>query len=189
MTAFEAKDSRSLRVPSQTIAYVILFFYILYSLGEALNIKWSDSHLPFVYGGISNGTDVSNSNATDVGLPNSNSMTVLAAWQANLPTAAGFLNGCLIFSVLSAANSSLYVASRTLYGLTRTVPQTNWFGRQIHKLSVVEPKTGVPIAALLVSAVSFFWLPFLQLKGGYGIQVVRTIKQYCIALVEIYSSS
>jgi amino acid transporter len=66
----------------------------------------------------------------------------------------------------------LYVSSRTLYGLTREIPDTNWFGRKLHGLSIVVRQTGVPAAALVFSAVSFFWLPFMQLKAGYAIQDV-----------------
>jgi amino acid transporter len=100
-------------------------------------------------------------------------MTVTATWVAGYHNLAGFLNGCLIFSVLSSSNTALYIASRTLYGMTREIPRTNFLGRQLNNLSIVVPKTGVPAAALLVSAVSFFWLPFVQLKGGYAVQDVH----------------
>ena len=99
-------------------------------------------------------------------------MVIIAIWSAGYRKLAGFINGCLIFSVLSSSNTSLYVSSRTLYGLVREMPGTNWINMKLKVLSLVERHTAVPTVALFVSAVSFFWLPFLQLKGGYSIQNV-----------------
>jgi amino acid transporter len=175
VTAFEAESSKSLRRPSQIIAYITLLLYLLCLLGELLNIQWTNRHLPSIYNGV--GDDSSNSATPDN--PSSTSMLIIAIWQAGFPKAlAGFINGCLIFSVLSASNTSLYVASRTLYGMARDIPKTNWLGRQMHKISLVVPKTGVPAAAILLSAISFFWLPFIQLKKGYAVQYVR-VSQHC----------
>lgn len=84
----------------------------------------------------------------------------------------GFLNGCLIFAALSAANTSLYIASRALYGMTRAINPWKWFG-WLKLLGTVWHKSGVPMWALVASALSFGWLPFLQLKGGYAIADVR----------------
>jgi amino acid transporter len=165
VTAFEAKSSKSLRLPSQIMAYVIFFLYFLCTLGEVLNVKWNNDHLPIIYGGIGGSGFVG-------GNLQSTSITIIATWEAGFYKLAGFLNGALIFSVLSAANTSLYVASRTLYGLTREIPRTSFLGRRLNDLSYVTPKTGVPVVALLISAVSFFWLPFLQLRKGYAVQDV-----------------
>ena len=175
VTAFEAESSKSLRRPSQIIAYITFLLYLLCLLGELLNVRWTNSHLPSIYNGV--GDDSSNSATPDN--PSSTGMLIIAIWQAGFPKAlAGFINGCLIFSVLSASNTSLYVASRTLYGMARDIPKTNWLGRQMHKISLVVPKTGVPAAAILLSAISFFWLPFIQLKKGYAVQYVR-VSQHC----------
>jgi amino acid transporter len=168
VTAFEAKNSTSLRWPSRIIAYAIFILYFLCTIGETLTVGWRDTHLPQIYQGLANST-----NGGGLGTmtpPNSTSLVVNAAWAAGHHNIASLLNGCLVFSVLSASNTSLYVSSRTLYGLTHDVPDTNWFGKRINKLSLVVRQTGVPAPALLFSAVSFFWLPFLQLKAGYAIQ-------------------
>jgi len=169
VTAFEARFSKSLRRPSQVMAYVAFLLYFLCALGEVLNVKWNNNHLPAIYGGIGNNTVPQSTED-----PQSTSMLVIAAWEAGYKDLAGFLNGCLIFSVLSASNTSLYVASRTLYGLTREADKHKL--RAIHVMSTVVPKTGAPAAAVVVSALSFFWLPFLQLKGGYTIQRVSVSK-------------
>ena len=174
VTAFEARDLKSLRGSSQIIAYVILLIYFLCAIGETLNVKWTNSDLPVIYGGVGNSTATSTTSDTTTG---SSSMIIIAAVKAGIANMPGFLNGCLLFSVLSASNTSLYVASRTLYGLTRKIPRSaNPFMKIFHSFSFVIPSTGVPAAALIVSAISFFWLPFLQLKGGYAIQAVSRSK-------------
>ncbi|KUJ15957.1 uncharacterized protein LY89DRAFT_697946 [Mollisia scopiformis] len=164
VTAFEARYSTSLKWPSRVIAYAVFLLYFLCTIGETLTVQWRDDHLPTIYGGGKN------SNGTALSPPSSTSLVVNAAWEAGHHALAGFLNGCLIFSALSASNTSLYVSSRTLYGLAREIPDTNWVGKRLNKLSLVVRQTGVPAAALLFSAISFFWLPFLQLKAGYAIQ-------------------
>ena len=88
-------------------------------------------------------------------------MVAIATWQAGFYNLTGFLNGCLIFSILSSFNSLLYVASRTPYGLKREIPRTTFLGRMLNNLSIVVPKTGVLAAAPLFSALSFFWPPFV----------------------------
>lgn len=171
MTAFEARSSRSLRLPSQTLSYFTLLIYFLCLLGQCLNVPWTNDHLPLVYGGIGNGfTDTK-----DLVDPRSSSLTVIALWLWGKKHMAGFLNGAMIFSTLSASNTSLYVASRTLYGLALDIPTTTWLGRFLHSFSVVVPKTGVPARALIMTAFAFFWLPFINLRPGYAVQYVRPL--------------
>jgi amino acid transporter len=102
---------------------------------------------------------------------------VIALWDWGKKELAGFLNGALIFSVLSASNTSLYVASRTLYGLALDVPTTSRAGKILHSFSVVVPQTGVPARALIFSALAFIWLPFINLKQGYAVQYVGSNTQ------------
>ena len=163
VSAFEARDLRSLRVPSQIIAYFIIFIYLLLAIGEFLNVEWVDSALPPIYGGINEDS------VKTVGIPSrSKAVFVIAAVQAGYKNIPGLLNGFMIFSALSASNSSLYIASRSLYGMTRTINPWKWFSF-MKVLGSVWHKTGVPMWALFVSFIAFLWLPFLQLKRGYAI--------------------
>lgn len=168
VTAFEARTSRSLRLPSQSIAYVTLLLYFLCLLGQCLNVPWTDPHLPPIYGGIGDGA----TDTKDLKNPASGSLTILALWSWDKKHLAGFLNGAMIFSVLPASNTALYVASRTLYGVARDVSRSNLLGRCINDLSVVVPKTGVLARALIVSAMALIWLPLISLKGGLAVQYV-----------------
>jgi amino acid transporter len=78
-------------------------------------------------------------------------------------TAAAIINGALVFSVLSAANTSLYIASRTLYGLTYRILGRSAISKQFKRLSAVWEVTGAPASALFWSVLIFYALPFLEL--------------------------
>ncbi|KAL9103249.1 MAG: hypothetical protein Q9163_001700 [Psora crenata] len=167
VTAYEAKDLRSIRRPSQIIAYFILALYFFCAIGELLNVGWTNGALPKKY---LNPNLVTRGNDGQIG---SGAIIVVAAFQSGHKKLAGLLNGCIIFSALSAANSSLYIASRILYGMTREIDSRSPIAI-LKGLSSVWNKTGVPVRALWVSFIAFIWLPFLQLKGGVAISDVRT---------------
>ena len=168
VTAYEARDLRSIRTSTQVIAYVILCSYLFCAIGEFHNVEWTDPALPSKY--INRKTfsdDVQNQNAK----LSTGAIFVIAAFNAGRKKMAGFLNGCMIFSALSAANSSLYMASRILYGMTRDIHPRSPFAI-FSGLGSVWNQTGVPVRALTVSFLGFVWLPFLRLKGGIAIEDV-----------------
>ncbi|KAI1375787.1 amino acid permease-domain-containing protein [Hypoxylon crocopeplum] len=86
-------------------------------------------------------------------------------------------NMFLVFSALSCANTNLYLASRTLFGLTNQIDGGSnvpwyltvlaWFGRT--------NSYRVPIRAMAVSALAFAWVPFLQLGGGAGVNTFISV--------------
>ena len=157
VTAFEASNTRSLRGPSRAIAWVIFALYAFTLISELLVFSWMDPTLPAIYGN-SNTTQVPN--AVNAG---KTAMAVVAAERTGHPLLASFLNGCYIYSCLSASNSALYVASRTLYGLARDTPeQPNGFSHFFKKFEQTTTRTRVPALALVASAAAFFWLPFLS---------------------------
>ena len=162
MTAYEAKSEASIKYPSRIIAYVTSAAYFFVSLGAALTVNWNDPRL--------RAADTSEG----AKCPRTTSMIIIATCEAGYPNMAHFLNGFLIFSVLSGGNTALYVASRTLYGITRDLHNNkNPITRKLVMLSAVVPQTGVPAPALLVSWAVFLWLPFLYLKDRDSIKDVR----------------
>jgi amino acid transporter len=167
VTAFEARNTKSLRRPSQIIAYFIMLLYIFASIAGLLNVNWKDTRLPQIGIGTSNGTATA-----DKAPPQSSNMAVLVIWDAGFESLAGFINACLIFSLVSVSNTSMYVASRTLYGMTRKIWAENIVAKVLRSFSIVVPKTGVPAAALMVSAISFVWMPFVEYRKGYATQAV-----------------
>src|SRR5271156_4341340 len=90
VTSFEARDTKSLRRPSQIIAYFIVLLYILASIAGLLNIRWGDPRLPQIGISTSNGTATA-----DTTTPQSNNIAILVIWDAGFEFLAGFINTCL----------------------------------------------------------------------------------------------
>jgi amino acid transporter len=164
VTAFEAKSPRTaLRSPSKFIAYIIVALFFLCGIGEALNLPWNAA-------GLTELSDAKMKKRADstidntAGLKHTSSALVLAAERAGDLGLAGFFNACLIYSCLSAANTALYVSSRTLYGLCREVDpdDTRIIYRLAAKLGELDPRTRVPIWSIVLSVLAFFWVPFLH---------------------------
>lgn len=176
ITAFEARDLRSLRIPSQTIAYFVVSIYLLLAIGEFLNVDWTNTDLPQINGGI-NEHPVKTT-------PRSRAIFVIAAIQAGYKRMPGLMNGCMIWSALSAANSALYIASRTFYGMTREINPWRWF-KFLKEFGDVWYRTEVPMWALFASFIAFLWLPFLHLKTGSATADLSAQKDNAIADVGI----
>ncbi|KAI1092772.1 amino acid permease/ SLC12A domain-containing protein [Rostrohypoxylon terebratum] len=90
---------------------------------------------------------------------------VIAAELAGAPGVADAFNAFLIFTALSCANTNLFIASRMLFGLVNQVeggPDEHWYLNVLAWLGRTNSYR-VPIRAVAVSAISFMWLPFLQL--------------------------
>lgn len=97
---------------------------------------------------------------------------VVAISRAGVPVLPGFLNGCIIIFVFSAANSDLYIAARTIYGLSRE-------GNAPKFLSKTN-KSGVPVWSLAVSSV-FCLLAYLSVSDES-----KTVFTYFVNLVSMF---
>jgi amino acid transporter len=128
-----------------------------------LNVGYTDPELPIIYDGTGNNTVASTDSPGT-----SRAIIIIAALKGGYKQFPGLLNGCMMFSVLSAANTALYISSRAMYGMTRTIHPWKGF-RWLRMLGTVWHRNGVPMWALFISAIAFFWLPFLQLKANYTI--------------------
>ena len=69
---------------------------------------------------------------------------VVAMIESGISVLPGFLNGCILIFVYSAAQSDLYIATRTLYGLAKE--------GNSHPIFARTDRRGVPIYALGLSA-------------------------------------
>jgi yeast amino acid transporter len=107
--------------------YRILFFYILSILFLGMNVPYDSDKLIF---------------ANQQGSKASASPFVVAIQLAGIDFLPGFLNGCILVFVFSAANSDLYIATRTIYGLAKDGKSLKFFCRT--------DKRGVPIYSLIV---------------------------------------
>ncbi|KAK3377587.1 amino acid permease-domain-containing protein [Podospora didyma] len=151
VAAFESQSSRSMAFPSRFTHWFIYVTYLMCTLGLALTVRWDDEHLQRPLAELHD--------------PRSNSPTIIAIFKDGRTTLAGFVNGCLIMSVVSAATTSLYVASRTLYGLVYSLSGTNWFSNQLKYIGFIWRTTGVPTRALIITAMLFYWQPWLYQIG------------------------
>nr|RBQ95655.1 hypothetical protein FVER53263_12424 [Fusarium verticillioides] len=86
---------------------------------------------------------------------------ILIAKTSTIPNLDHVSNSFILFTALTCANTNLYVASRTLFGITRNIRSGDsmpaalaWFG--------VTDRDRVPLRAMVVTALAFIWVPFLQ---------------------------
>jgi len=165
MTAFEARDPPELRFTAKNIALLMTVIYLLTTLVFVFNVSWTDQALPNFY----SQELVSIPASERSGTLRSNALPLIALLRAKFDFLPSFLNGCFIYSALSAANTGLYVASRALFGLTRTITVDASSGklrRGLKRLSAIESRTKSPWPALAGSVVILFWLPFVHLNSG-----------------------
>ncbi|KAK1496665.1 hypothetical protein CTAM01_08303 [Colletotrichum tamarilloi] len=100
----------------------------------------------------------------------SSSPFVLMAQRSGIYGLDHAVNAALVFTAITCANTNLYVASRTLFGITSSldggydqrivVRCLAWLGQT--------NKSQVPMRAMVVSALAFCWVPFLQEGGGFN---------------------
>ncbi|RYP90934.1 hypothetical protein DL770_002939 [Monosporascus sp. CRB-9-2] len=93
---------------------------------------------------------------------------VTIAELSEIPGLAHVFNFFLVFTALTCAMTNLYVASRSLFGLTSRLDDSRgqpWFLRALAWLGKTN-KHKVPMRAMITSALAFVWVPFLRLEGG-----------------------
>lgn len=98
---------------------------------------------------------------------------VIAIRNAGIDFLPGFVSAALVFANMSTANTSLFVASRTLYGIAVKLDHHN------HPLLSVfrhTTKAGVPVAAIFASCI-FAPLAYLQCGGGNAQELLGVFSQ------------
>lgn len=101
----EAPNPRgTIRVAVRQTLWRIVFFYVLRALVLGMAVPYTNDML---IGGTKKGTGAAAS------------PFVIAVQLAGIPVFPHVVNGCLLIFVISAANSDIYIGSRTLYGLAR----------------------------------------------------------------------
>ncbi|KAE9367500.1 hypothetical protein N431DRAFT_486595 [Stipitochalara longipes BDJ] len=163
VAAFEARSHNDIVYPALWVHWIVYAMYFFVTVGIVVSVWWKNPELPSIFGNTIHGRDLNAVNATS-SLPshNTSSPTILAmeSLSSNL---AGFVNACLIFSVMSAGNTAIYYSSRTLWGLTYNLQERNRISRWFKKLSPLMASSGAPIRTIFFSWLLFFWLPWLEL--------------------------
>ena len=137
--------------------YRILLFYCVSVLLLGMIVPYNSDDLAFA-------------NSANTGA--SASPFVVAIKEASIPALGGILNACILLFVFSAANSDLYIATRTLYGLAREGKAPRIFSKT--------NKSGVPVPALFASA-CFCCLAFMSVSDDS-----KTVFSYFVNLVTVF---
>lgn len=163
--------------------------YFLAGLFVTLDVKADDTSLPgpsWLKGRPQHRSEAGH----NVTAPSLVSVFVLAAKEARTTWGLeGMFTGFFVITAWSAANTSLYVCSRTLYGLTaplaprpgqyRSDPRSrlSWtFGW----LALTTDTAKVPFYAVVFSVVVFFWIPYLPLWSGDSAASLVTLAKTCL---------
>lgn len=134
--------------------YRILFFYVLSVLFLGMNVPYNSPELAF---------------ATQQGSKASASPFVVSIQLAGIQALPGIINGCILIFVFSAANSDLYIATRTIYGLAKD--------GKAPKILARTDKRGVPYFALALCSL-FSLLAYMNVSSdskkvfGYFVNLV-----------------
>ncbi|KAH8702727.1 amino acid permease-domain-containing protein [Phaeosphaeriaceae sp. PMI808] len=153
---------RTVKFSAVYISFFAGVLYVLAGVLVTLNIKWDDPALPRM-SWVKAPADVVSIKGTTA------SAFVLVAKASNVPGLAGTLNVFLMFTALTCANTNLYVASRALFSLTRSLdggPNQPWYTRLFAYFGKTNHRK-VSLRALIASCV-FAWIPFLYLASEHG---------------------
>lgn len=167
--AIEVRTPKNnLPTPANYIAPVTGLIYMLLLLMFCFNVHWQDPGLPPFYGiaAIDRQNTLQRKDPEYVPISSStvHPIMVLAVQHAGIETLDDFLMAALIVTAYNTAIVALYVASRTLHGITRDMDFNSEFlvKRWIAYLGVTNCQH-VPSVAVLASAATFgSWLPALH---------------------------
>lgn len=180
-TALEARISRnptnrggpvdrSVKFSAIWVSIIVGLIYILGALLVSFDLDWDDPQLPrlsWLASSTGTGDSISGSESST---NKSNSAFVIAANNSAISGHQGlanFITVCILITALTAANTTLYVASRTLFSLTKGI-QANASSPWITKFLSFFGQTNhrrVPMRALAASC-CFCWVPFLYLSDS-----------------------
>lgn len=143
------------------ISILATIAYTLSGVLATLDISRADCQLPRV-------SWLSPNDKGECEVPGTRAAFVLIASHSGISHLADVFNAFLVFTCLSCASTNLYVASRTLFGLTSRLEggeSQRWFLRLLAWFGKTNRRK-VPLRAMIFSALAFWWVPFLQLIGG-----------------------
>lgn len=97
----------------------------------------------------------------------SSSALVIVAVKSRINNLGHMFNAFLVFTAVTCANTNLFVASRTLFGLTARLDGGSgqpWYVRCLAYFGKTDSRK-VPMRAVIFSALAFCWVPPLELIG------------------------
>lgn len=160
ITAAEARrPEKAVPIAIRSVFWRILFFYLGTVFFISLNVPYDDPNL------LSASSKAASSPLT------------IALQRGGISAAASVINAFIIVSVLSAGNSSLYVASRTICVMARNSMLPRFMGW-------TTPRSRVPVPALLLSnCVALISLMSVSSGAGKAFTYVYNISGVCTFIV------
>ncbi|CBF71424.1 hypothetical protein AN6770.2 [Aspergillus nidulans FGSC A4] len=142
----------SVRFVATWTSFLVWIIYFIAGFLMSLNVEWNDENLPRL-SWLGSPSDKGGKFKTDSGF-------VISAVMSGIPGLADMITAIIFVTAVFSANTNLYVASRTLFGLTRRIQGDGWrFFAFFGKTNNYQ----VPVRAMLLSLV-FMWVPFLYLS-------------------------
>ncbi|KAH8671490.1 amino acid permease-domain-containing protein [Xylariales sp. PMI_506] len=165
------------RGPARWVPIVACFLYIWNSWSVTSNVDWADSHLP-------------NLNATST---TGSSIFVVAAEKKSSSLATA-ITALLIINLCSTSSTSLYIASRTLFGMAYTVrkayesnDKSGMSRVRVARLLSKKNQFDVPWVAVMASSLWIVWYPFITYvpyaKASNAIDVIVEMGSVCCIMV------
>jgi amino acid transporter len=142
----------SVRFVATWTSFLVWIIYFIAGFLMSLNVEWNDENLPQL-SWLGSPSEKDGKFKTDSGF-------VISAVMSGIPGLADLITAIIFVTAVFSANTNLYVASRTLFGLTRRIQGDGW------RIFAFFGKTNnyqVPVRAMLLSLV-FMWVPFLYLS-------------------------
>ncbi|KAE9574683.1 putative amino-acid permease [Colletotrichum fructicola] len=156
----EAPNPRkTIRKAVRQTLWRIVFFYIIGALVLGMSVPYTNDLL---IGGTKKSTGAAAS------------PFVIAVQLANIPVFPHVVNGCLLIFVISAANSDIYIGSRTLYGLARDGQAPSIFTKTTG--------AGVPIIGVAATSV------FTALAYMNAAKSSSQVFGYLVSLVTVFGT-
>jgi amino acid transporter len=141
----------SVRFSATWTSFIAWIIYFVAGFVMTLNLPWDYDQLPTA--GWLGHPGPKSDRPTDSGF-------VISAKKSGIKGLVDLFNVILLITALTCANTNLYVASRTLFGLTRKI-----YGKQWRWLAFFGKTNSyqVPVRAMFLSCF-FLWVPFLYLS-------------------------
>jgi yeast amino acid transporter len=155
------------------IPFFVTLLYVMAGLHLTINEDWNSDELPRLSWITSKSSDGENIN-----LGQTHSAFVMVARGSSFPRLVGISSTLLMFTALTYANTNLYVASRTVYGLTTTLDghaNQIWYTKVFARL---ERTNHWRVATRSIGAsFCFSWIPFLYLWKSHdpGISIATIL--------------
>ncbi|KAI9369534.1 amino acid permease-domain-containing protein [Aspergillus egyptiacus] len=147
----------SIRFVATWTSFLTWIIYFIAGFLMSLNVSWDEDSLQEM---SSVGSSAGKRHEGEVEEYRTDSRFVISAAMSRIPGLADMVTAIIFITAVFSANTNLYVASRTIFGLTRRLPDTSW------RVFAFFGKTNnyqVPVRAMLLSCF-FMWVPFLYLS-------------------------